>query len=72
MDPISTSIAGLYNASARYDRASRRTVESAFTGRSDVVSAVVEQKQAEIAFTASAATYRSIARTQERLLDIMV
>lgn len=72
MDPISASIAGIYNASARFDRASRRVVDSTSTGQGDAVSALVEQKQAEIAFAASASTYRSIARTQKRLLDIMV
>ena len=72
MDPISASIAGIYNASARYDRASRRVVDSTSTGQGDAVSALVEQKQAEIAFAASASTYRSIARTQQRLLDILV
>jgi hypothetical protein len=72
MDPISASINGIYNASARFDRASRRAVDAASTGQGDAASVLAEQKQAEIAFAASASTYRSIARTQQRLLDIMV
>jgi hypothetical protein len=72
MDPISASMAGLYTASARFDRASRRVVESTSTGRGDAVSALVEQKQAELAFAANAATFRTTARAQQRLLDIMV
>ena len=72
MDPISPSLTGMYNASARYDRASRRLISAVSTGQGDAVAAVVDQKQAEIAFAASASTYRTISRTQQRLLDIMV
>ncbi len=72
MDPISASIAGLYNASARFDRASKRVVNSVSTGQDDKVAAVVDQKQAELAFEASATAYRTTARAQKRLLDIMV
>ena len=72
MDPISSAAAGLYTASARFDRASKRVVDSSSTGQGDVVSALVDQKQAGMAFEASAVAYRTATRTQQRLLDIMV
>jgi len=72
MDPISASVAGLYNASARFDRASKRVVNAVSTGQDDAVAAVVDQKQAEFAFEASAVAYRTTTRMQRRLLDIVV
>jgi hypothetical protein len=72
MVPISASLNGLYDAAARYERASKRVVNSVSAGKGGAIAAVAGQKQAETAFAANVSAYRTAARTQQRLLDIMV
>jgi len=70
MSMISSAVSGIQHATIMFDRAAQQTIKYANSG-GDLVGAVVEQKQAEIAVKANTAVVRVADDMEKRLLDIL-
>ena len=70
MSMISSASSGLIQASQMFNKAAVNTVKAA-NEQGDLVGAIVEQKQAEIAVKANASVVRVADDMEKRLLDIL-